>query len=72
MINSTVILISKEYANDVVEYAVGKFSVERIEYHEPQGEGDAHYCDVYFQGIRVMRVFRPDFIDFKGDTDENT
>ena len=64
-IKSTVMMISKEYANKVMEYAVGKVGVERIEYHEPQGEGDSHYCDMSSQGIRVIRVFRPDFIRFK-------
>jgi len=37
--------------------------VSSIDYHEPSGEGDAHYCDVNFSNGSVRRVFRPDTID---------
>ena len=41
--------------------------VDRIEYHEPQGEGDAHYCDVYYTNGYEYRVFKPDSILFSND-----
>lgn len=63
----------KEYSNGEYEnWYVGKDIrgdqiVTKIEYHEPHGEGDAHYCDVYMSNGGMRRVFRPDNIDFRGD-----
>ena len=37
---------------------VGEDGVDKIEYHEPKGEGDKHYCDVYRENV-VNRVFEP-------------
>ena len=53
-------------------YYVGKLCggnviVSQIEYHEPQGEGDAHYCDVIYSDGCKTRIFRPDSIDFFKD-----
>lgn len=35
-----------------------------IIYHPPQGEGDAHYCDVHYQDGRATRHFRPSSVRF--------
>jgi hypothetical protein len=35
---------------------IGKYDAVRIVYHTPQGEGDRHYCDVYYNDRRE-RVF---------------
>lgn len=37
----------------------------KIEYHEPKGEGDAHFCDCYGFDGTIDRLFRPDSITFK-------
>lgn len=42
----------------------GGVEVMRIEYHSPQGEGDAHYCDVIMSDGCERRIFRPDTVDF--------
>lgn len=42
----------------------GGSRITKIEYHSPQGEGDAHYCDVIMSSGNIRRVFRPDNIDF--------
>lgn len=60
----------KEYLNGEEElHWVGKVidkdvNVLEIKYHEPQGEGDAHYVTVLYSDGSSMRVFRPDRIDF--------
>jgi hypothetical protein len=36
--------------------------VDRIMYHEPRGEGDQHYCDIYYVNGSLERIFRPDSI----------
>ena len=41
----------------------GGVSITKIEYHSPNGEGDAHYCDVIMSDGTMRRVFRPDNID---------
>lgn len=52
-----------------VHYAVGKKCfgsiVTKIGYHSPMGEGDQHYCDIYFDDCSVVRMFRPDFVTFE-------
>lgn len=66
----TVYQVYKEYLDGEVEnWWVGKevgidHTVTKIEYHQPAGEGDAHYCDVHIGNGTVRRVFRPDNIDF--------
>ena len=47
--------IGKKYGGEVIE---------KIEYHQPQGEGDAHYCDIIYTSGNVDRIFRPDSIEF--------
>lgn len=55
------------YKIDTVDEAVWNYDVGRnckeIEYHEPQCEGDAHYCDVTFNDGSINRIFRPDCIE---------
>lgn len=68
--------VYKEYPNDTASlkkskfYYLGKYVssevyVTNITYHEPRGEGDAHYCDVYFSDEDTLRLFRPDEITFQ-------
>lgn len=45
-------------------YEVFQGGVVRIVYYEPQGEGDAHYCDVDYSDGSRTRVFRPDVVIF--------
>ena len=57
-----------------VQYAVGDkvcgSLVTKIEYHAPLGEGDQHYCDIYYDDGDVVRMFRPDFITFELESEE--
>ena len=68
--NRTVYQTYKEYANGECETwylnrdTGGGCIVTKIEYNEPRGEGDAHYCDVHMSNGKMRRVFRPDNIDF--------
>ena len=39
------------------------YGCDKIVYHEPQGEGDAHYCDIY-KGENFTRLFSPSKIQF--------
>ena len=39
--------------------------IEKIEYHQPSGEGDAHYVDVFQTDGVVRRIFRPDEVIFQ-------
>lgn len=50
--------------NSYVGKITGGISIREITYHEPHGEGDAHYVDVYYTNGYQRRVFRPDTIDF--------
>jgi len=58
----------KEYHEDDEAVYIGKQysgeEVTKLLYHEPQGEGDAHYVDVYIDDKLTERVFRPDNIEF--------
>jgi hypothetical protein len=69
--NMKVKSVYKEYAtsNESDHHFIGQLKntdreVMLIEYHEPSGEGDAHYCDVGFKSGTVKRIFRPDTIEF--------
>ena len=42
----------------------GVYGCDRIEYHEPKGTGDRHYCDVY-KDKKVYRIFEPTKIEFE-------
>ena len=69
--------IYKEFPDgSFIEYHLGKMIgggvvVDNIKYHEPQGEGDAHYCDVIFSDNTEQRVFRPDVIDLSKPKNTN-
>lgn len=69
----TVIKVTKIYANGEElffnsEYEKeNKYSCQFMRYHEPQGEGDAHYVDVFHWDGKVTRVFRPDEVVFKSE-----
>ena len=39
--------------------------VASIQYHEPSGEGDAHYIDVLISNGKRIRIFQPDEIEFE-------
>jgi len=45
--------------------------VVNIEYHFPMGDGDAHYCDVFFDDGVIERVFRPDHVIFAKPNPDN-
>lgn len=63
--------VYKEFvvAEETIERKIGKEvagrTVVSINYHQPAGEGDAHYCDVAFDDGSVERIFRPDEVDWK-------
>ena len=56
------------------DYFIGKRYVTRyvsgIIYHEPIGGGDAHYCDVEFDDKSITRIFNPDSVEFKIESEE--
>lgn len=58
---------SNEAGEEFCQYRVGFHSVVRIDYHEPKGEGDQHYADVYLEDGRMLREFRPTTIEFGKD-----
>ena len=66
-----VVHVFKDYTGDEFEsYTVDKPSLDGsvvidIEYHQPAGEGDAHYCDITFSDGKYKRLFRPDVVDFR-------
>ena len=45
-------------------YNIKQSTVECIEYHQPMGDGDAHYCDILHTDGKITRFFRPDEIVF--------
>ena len=38
--------------------------IKSMKYHQPRGEGDAHYVDCYYEDGCVLRIFRPDTVMF--------
>lgn len=40
--------------------------VKKIDHHFPMGEGDQHYCEVYFENGDKIIVYRPDEVEFEG------
>ena len=57
--------VYKVYTNGEIVYEkVGEGNIEKIEYHSPQGEGDAHYCDIIYNTGITKRVFKPDTVTF--------
>ena len=53
-----------ESGEEYVQYEVGKNNVLSIEYHEPKGEGDRHYCDVTMEDGIINREFNLNSIVF--------
>lgn len=46
------------WGEEYKRYEVGKNNVKEIQYHTPVGEGDRHYCDIYFDNTdNVKRIF---------------
>jgi hypothetical protein len=43
--------------------------VEKMEYHEPRGEGDKHYVDAYYTDGTKIRFFIFDSIEFQQSID---
>lgn len=41
-----------------------------IQYHTPDGDGDAHYCDVYFWNGENKRYFNLNEIEFFSDKEK--
>ena len=66
--------VYKVYGADEESYfEVGEISVykegkvTKITYHEPNGTGDSHYCDIEYTEIgKKTRLFRPDKIEWEG------
>lgn len=45
--------------------------VEKIKHHKSLGEGDQHYCEVYFENGNKLIIYRPDEVEFeKGDKND--
>lgn len=59
------IMPNEEQIDIKVSKAPDYSGCKRIEYHQPGGEGDAHYCDVEHWYGGVTRIFRPDIIEFE-------
>jgi len=52
-----------ENGEQCTTYTVGHRNCTEIMYHEPLGEGDRHYCDI-FCGEEKLRVFNINRIVF--------
>ena len=48
---------SNECGIEYESFEVGKFGVKEILYHQPTGEGDRHYCDIFSDDGTQVRVF---------------
>jgi hypothetical protein len=49
--------IDDQYGEDYDVAEIGRDGVVDIKYHEPQGEGDKHYCDVTKADGTIYREF---------------
>jgi hypothetical protein len=56
---------SHECGEDYSFYEVGKTKVMAITYHKPAGEGDRHYCEVYFSDGKKEIIFNINRIEVK-------
>lgn len=54
---------SNEVGEEFQEHGLAP-DTEKIEYHEPAGPGDQHYCDIYMKDGSVKRVFNLNEINF--------
>lgn len=46
-----------EKGEEYGEAEIGKYECTEIHGHIPQGEGDKHYCDIWFKNQTMLRVF---------------
>ena len=46
-------------------YEPGKNDCTEIKEHAPQGDGDKWYCDIFFTGGRMKRVFNINSISYE-------
>ena len=53
-----------EYGENFLYLRYKDKSVATIRYHEPAGDGDAHYCDVYFKDGQYKRYFNINEVEF--------
>jgi len=60
--------VSAECGEEFVSRTVGVDNVTHIEEHRPAGEGDRHWCDVYFgDDNHGERFFNINFIQYFND-----
>lgn len=59
--------VSKVVKSETEVYSLDDEDVVSINYHEPLGEGDAHFCDVLYSDNKLVRVFRPESVTFTDD-----
>ena len=57
---------SNENGEEFTRAETGKHGVTRIKYHEPAGEGDRHYCDIYEES-GYFRVFNLCCVDLANE-----
>jgi len=55
---------SAENGEEFSSYCVDNKDVTSIDYHEPMGHGDKHYCDVYLEDGTMERVFNLNSVAF--------
>ena len=55
---------SIENGEEYTSMRVGSTGVKEIKYHIPMGEGDKHFCDVYYEDGSVIRKFNINSIEF--------
>ena len=53
-----------EYGTDYLYLRYDMEHIASIQYHEHAGDGDAHYCDVYFKDGQHKRYFNINEIEF--------
>jgi hypothetical protein len=63
------VVVRLRYTKDGEElcdvYSSGVGNVKEIEYHEPKGNGDKHYVDIYFNDGQIIREFDISFMNFR-------
>ena len=58
---------TNEYGEEFESISVEQGNVEKMEYHNPAGEGDKHYVDVYFKNGISKRYFNLNELQFRSD-----
>ena len=56
---------STENGEQYCSSRVGKLGVSKIEYHPAMGDGDRHFCDVYYEEGSVIRKFNLNSVEFE-------